>query len=334
MAKQSIGLLLGKCEYVKTIKTEWDMEPQMHTILGAGGAIGVELLRELAGKGQRVRLVGRNPKPVHGAAEVIAADLSQLDQTIKAASGSEIAYLLAGLKYDVKVWRDLWPRIMHNTIEACKRAKAKLIFFDNVYMYGRVNGPMTEDTPFNPCSKKGEIRAEIATALLREMKAGDLTAMIARSADFYGPGARTSVANILVFDKFAKAGTAFWLVNDSVPHSYTFTLDAARSLALLAAEETTWNQTWHVPTRSKPPTGKEFIELVAAEFGVPAKYRVLRRPIIKVAGLFDSTVRESYEMLYQSDSDYSFDSSKFAKAFDFEATSYAEGIRLTAAAYK
>ena len=311
------------------------MESQRHTILGAGGAIGVDLLKELAGKGNPVRLVGRNPKPAGGELEAVGADVSQIDQTIQAVSGSAVVYLVVGLKYDLKVWRDLWPRIMRNTIEACKRAKARLIFFDNVYMYGRVNGPMTEDTAFNPCSKKGEIRAEIATALLREMKTGNLTAaMIARSADFYGPGARTSVANILVFDKFAKAAIASWLVNDSVPHSFTFTPDAAKSLVLLAGQETAWNQTWHLPTASNPPTGKEFIALVAGEFGVPAKYRILRRPILKLVGLFDSTVRESYEMLYQSDSDYVFDSSKFAKAFSFEATSYAEGIKRTVAGYR
>ncbi len=306
----------------------------MHTILGAGGAIGVDLLKGLASKGQRVRLVGRSPKQVGGAAEVIAADLSQYDQTIQAVAGSEIVYLLVGLKYDVKVWRELWPRIMRNAIEACKRTKARLLFFDNVYMYGRVKGPMTEETPFNPCSQKGEIRAEIATALLDEIKAGNLTAMIARSADFYGPSVRTSVANILVFDRFARAKTASWLVNDTVPHSFTFTPDAAKGLALLTASETTWNQTWHLPTRESPPNGRQLIEMAAGEFGVPAKYRVLRHPMLKLAGLFDSNVRESYEMLYQSDSEYVFDSSKFAKAFKCEATSYAEGVRLTAAAYR
>ena len=77
-----------------------------------------------------------------------------------------MVYLVAGLKYDTGVWRELWPRIMANAIEACKRANARLVFFDNVYMYGRVEGAMTEETPFNPCSKKGEIRARIATMLL------------------------------------------------------------------------------------------------------------------------------------------------------------------------
>jgi nucleoside-diphosphate-sugar epimerase len=306
----------------------------MQTILGAGGTIGVELVKELAHARHPVRLVGRNPKLVEEATESVSADISNLDQTILAVSGSTIVYLLVGLKYDLGVWRELWPRIIGNAIEACKRAQAKLLFFDNVYMYGKVGGPMNEETPFNPCSKKGEIRAQIATTLLNEVKAGKLSAMIARSADFYGPHARTSVANVLVFDKFAKRATASWLVNDSVPHSYTYTPDAAKSLALLANSESAWNQTWHVPTAPKPPTGKEFIKMVAKEFGVEPKYRVLRRPIIRVAGLFDSDIRESYEMLYQSESEYLFDSTKFSKAFSFEPTSYTEGTRRTASSYK
>jgi hypothetical protein len=73
----------------------------------------------------------------------------------------------------------MWPRVMSNTIEACKRAGAKLIFFDNVYIYGKVSGPMTEATPFNPCSKKGEIRANRATTLINGGKSGDFTGMIA-----------------------------------------------------------------------------------------------------------------------------------------------------------
>jgi nucleoside-diphosphate-sugar epimerase len=306
----------------------------MQTILGAGGAIGTELVRELAHTRQPVRLVGRNPKLVQGATEALSADISDLDQTIRAVSGSTVVHLLVGLKYELRVWRELWPRIMSNAIEACKRANAKLIFFDNVYMYGKASAPMTEETPFNPCSKKGEIRGQIATTLLNEVRAGKLNAMIARSADFYGPHARTSVANILIFEKFARGATAAWLVNDSVPHSYTYTPDAAKSLAMLAATESAWKQTWHVPTAANPPTGKEFIQMAAKECGVEPKYRVLSRPLIKLAGLFDADIRESYEMLYQYDSTYLFDSTKFSKAFSYEPTSYAEGVRRIASAYK
>jgi nucleoside-diphosphate-sugar epimerase len=306
----------------------------MVTILGAGGAIGNELVKELAARNEPIRLVSRNPKLVPGAAEAVAADLSNLDDTVKAVTGSRIAFLLVGLKYDVKVWRELWPRIMRNAIEAAKRANAKLVFFDNVYMYGKVEGPMTEETPFRPCSKKGEIRAQIATMLLNEMKAGNLTALIARSADFYGPGARTGIPNVLVFDKLAKGAKASWLVNDSVKHSFTFTPDAARSLVLLADNESAWNQTWHVPTAPDPPTGKQFIELAAKEFGTKTKYRVLTRPMLWMAGWFDTTVRELYEMLYQYEFDYVFDSTKFMKAFHFQPTSYPASVHRTSQAYR
>ena len=306
----------------------------MHTILGAGGAIGNALVTELSKKGEPLRLVGRNVKLVGGAKEAIVAGLSRLQETIDAVYGSKVVYLVVGLKYDLSVWQDLWPKIMRNTVEACKRAKAKLIFFDNVYMYGKVNGAMTEETPFNPCSKKGEIRARIAGVLLDEVKAGNLNALIARAADFYGPSARTGVANILVFDKLAKGARASVLVKDTTRHSYTFTPDIGKSLVLLAGSEKAWSQTWHLPTASNPPTGKEFVEMVARDFGVQPKYSILTKWMTKLAGTFDTTIREVSEMLYQNEIEYVFDSTKFLKAFEFEPTSYPQGIKLTVAAYR
>jgi nucleoside-diphosphate-sugar epimerase len=303
------------------------------TILGAGGSIGNELGALFVARNAPLRLVGRNPKPLAGA-QAFKADLSDRDETIQAVSGSSLVCLLVGLRYDLAIWRELWPRIMENTIEACKRAQAKLLFFDNVYMYGRVEGPMTEQTPSAPCSKKGAVRAKIATMLTDQVRAGNLTAMIARSADFYGPNTQNGVPNLLVFEPFAKGATASWLVNPMVPHSLTFTPDAARGVAMLVERQSAWNQIWHLPTAPDPPTGKAFIEMAAAEFGVSPKYRVLSRPMLRIAGLFDATVRESYEMLYQSDAPYLFDSTKFATEFGFAGTPYREGIRATADWYK
>jgi nucleoside-diphosphate-sugar epimerase len=303
------------------------------TILGAGGTIANELARILAAEKKPFRLVSRNPKPMTGA-ELISADLADPEQTIRAVAGSSVVHLVAGLKYDIKVWRELWPRIMANTIEACKRAQAKLLFFDNVYMYGRVKGTMTEETPLAPCSKKGEVRTRIATMLMDEVKAGSLQAMIARAPDFYGPNTPNGVANVLVFEPFAKGSAASWLVNADVPHSMIYTPDAARGVAMLAERNSAWNQVWHLPTAPAPPTGREFIAMAGRELGVAPKFRVLNRPMLKVVGWFNPMVGELYEMLYQSDAPYLFDSSKFAREFGFAGTPYAEGIRATAAGYK
>ncbi len=74
--------------------------------------------------------------------------------------------------------------------------------------------------------------------------------------------------------------------------------------------------------------------MVAQEFGLAPKYRVLSRPMLNIAGLFIADVRESCEMLYQYDAEYLFDSSKFSRAFNVAATSYAGGIKRTAAALR
>src|SRR5258706_9939400 len=133
----------------------------MHTILGGGGAVANELVKELRKSNETYQLVSRNPKPVAGE-RWISADITNEISMKEAIKGSTIVYLVAGLKYDIKVWREQWPKIMNNAIEACKSENAKLIFFDNVYSYGLVKGRMTEETPYNPCNKKGEVRAKIA----------------------------------------------------------------------------------------------------------------------------------------------------------------------------
>lgn len=306
----------------------------MITILGAGGAISNELSALLAARKQPFRLVSRKPETRPGAAETVAADLADPGHALRAVAGSSLVYLLVGLKYDHKLWAQMWPRIMTNTIEACKRAGARLMFFDNVYMYGRVIGPMTEETPFHPCSKKGEVRARIAAQLINEWKAGNLTGMIARSADFYGPGATNGIANALVFDPMMKGSSPMCLVSDAIPHSYTYTPDAAQALLTLSENGSAWNQTWHLPTAPHPLTGREFIVAAAEAMGVPPKYRVLSRPMVRLGGWFNSTVGEVHEMLYQNDSPYLFDSSKYARAFGFAGTNYKEGIDATAAWYK
>lgn len=304
----------------------------MLTILGSGGAISNELNTLLTSRGTPFRQISRKGVGAKGATETVAADISDREQAIAAVAGSSIVFLLVGLKYDHRVWEETWPRIMANTIEACKRAGARLIFFDNLYMYGWVRGAMTEETPYRPISRKGKVRARIASSLQEAWMSGGLTAMIARSADFYGPHARTGIPNVLVFDPLSKGQTASCLISDVLPHSYTYTPDAAKALLTLAESESAWNQVWHLPTAPAPLTGREFLLKAADAMGVKPKYRVLRRPMLRLAGWFNPMVRELYEMLYQNDSPYIFDSSKYARAFGFAGTPYSEGIKQTAAA--
>jgi hypothetical protein len=84
-----------------------------------------------------------------------------------------------------------------------------------------------------------------------------------------------------------------------------------------------------LPTTADPPTGKQFIELAAKAFGTQPRYRILTRPMVWLGGLLDPTVRELYEMLYQYEFDYIFDSTKFTNAFNFRSTPYPDGVNQT-----
>ena len=302
---------------------------QKHTILGAGGSIGKELAVQLNLMGKPVRLAGRNPKPVNTGDEVFMANALNLSEIRAAVKGSEVVYLTLGLQYSTKIWQHEWPQIMDNAIIACQEAGARLVFFDNVYMYGKVSGWMTEETPFNPCSKKGEVRAKIASKLLEEMKNGNIQALIARSADFYGADALNTFVLPMVFTKLKHGKKANWLANDKVKHSMTYVPDASKAVALLGTTPGAFGQTWHLPTHHEVLTGEEFIREVAAVYGTKPNYSNLSRWMMKIGGLFNPLIKESIEMMYQYELEYLFSSSKFEKAF-FAPVSYHEGILATA----
>jgi nucleoside-diphosphate-sugar epimerase len=306
----------------------------MQTILGANGIISKELAKELTRYTDKIRLVSRNPRKVNDTDEIFTADVTNPGMTMDAIAGSEIVYLTAGLKYNTRIWQEQWPVIMYNVVEACKKHKTKLVFFDNVYAYGKVNGWMTETSPENPCSKKGEVRKVIADMLMTEVKQGNITAMIVRSADFYGPETPLSFATVMIFDNLAKGKKAQWMVNDNAKHSLTYTPDAGKATALLGNTATAYNQVWHLPTDRNVLNGKELIALVAKEFGVSTKYMTLPKWMLQLVALFNPIVKESIEMLYQSESDYLFDSSKFDAAFSFQTTSYSQGMADTVKAMK
>lgn len=299
----------------------------MQTILGANGVIGNELSKLLPQYTDKVRQVSRHPKKVNATDETFAADLLDPKAVSDAVKGSEVAYLVAGLKYDATVWADQWPRVMRNAIDACKRHGTKLVFFDNVYAYGKVDGVMSENTPYNPCSKKGEVRARIATVLMDEVKRGELQAMIVRAADFYGPGAALSLTHSTVHERLKAKKTPQWIGDASAAHTFTYTPDAGRSVALLGNTASAYGQVWHALTSKEPMSGEAYVRIACELAGQPFKVQVAPRWMLGLMGLFVPVLRENMEMLYQFEHDYRFDSSKLEQAFNVQATSYREGIQ-------
>ncbi|MGI4805412.1 MAG: NAD-dependent epimerase/dehydratase family protein [Janthinobacterium lividum] len=298
----------------------------MHIILGAGGPVANALTKELAKANEKVRLVSRKPIPTSGNTTWQRADLLNDTEVFLAVKEASVIYLCAGLKYDTKIWAAQWPVIIKNAINAAKQTGARLIFFDNVYMYGLVKGKMTEETPYHPSSVKGEIRAKVATTLMDEVKAGNIRASILRGADFYGAESMNSFFDSSVLAKFAKKQSAQWLGNPKTLHAFTYVPDAGRALFLLGQNPQSDNQIWHTPT-APALTGKQFIELAAKVFQTQPKFSTINKFMLRLAGIFDGLTRGMVEMFYQYDHDYVFDSSKFEQFFGVKPTSYETGIQ-------
>jgi nucleoside-diphosphate-sugar epimerase len=300
----------------------------VQTILGSGGGIGVPLARELKNYTDRIRLVSRNPKKVNDSDELFAADISNPEHIDKAISGSEVVYVTIGFEYNLKVWQKTWPAFLQEVINSCKKHNSKLVFFDNIYMYGKSSVPfMTETAPIDPPSEKGKVRQKLREMILQETEKKSLTALIARAADFYGPENKNSALTIMVADNLKKGKKGQVFGDPDRIHTYTYTPDAAKATAILGNTQDAYNQEWHVPTTKEKLTTRQWIGLVAKELNKEPKFQVAPVFMLRLLGVFVPIMREFPEMLYQYEQDYIFDSSKFEKRFGIVATPPEEGVK-------
>ncbi len=300
-----------------------------HVVLGGSGVVGRETVTALLAAGRSVRSVTRSAQSGARSAdrrpevEHTAADLLDAASTVRALQGAEVVYLTAGVRYTTRAWRQGWPVVVRNTIEACLANGTHLVRFDNVYAYGRTEGAMTESTAIRPASRKGALRAELLAMLDTARTERGLVVTIARSADFYGPGAATSAFNTFAIDAVAAGRAPTWLFDATQPHSMTYTRDIGAALAVLGADDRARGRTWHVPT-APALTGAQYLAIVAGESGRP--HRTMSSTTMRIGALFSSAARETLEMAYQYTAPYRFDSSAFEQTFGVEPTAYAEGI--------
>ncbi|GAA2979257.1 nucleoside-diphosphate-sugar epimerase [Microbacterium terrae] len=299
----------------------------MQTILGAGGQIGTELARELHDHyTTELRLVSRNPQRLHETDDLIAASLLSPEETDAAVVGSDIVYLTVGLPPDAKLWAEQLPVMMRNTMDACERHGAKLVFFDNTYMYPMTGGPLTEETAFDPHGPKAKTRALIATMLLETMAAGRVEAVICRAPEFYGPGRTQSFTNSLFFDPIQQGRIPRVPLRDDTLRTLIWTPDASRAMALIGNTTSAYGQTWHLPCDT-PISYEQLARLASEEWNRKIRYTVMPKIAFQTAGIFDAGAREIRELLPRYAHDNVFVTEKFTRAFpDFPVTTFPVGI--------
>ncbi|MFT4306089.1 MAG: NAD-dependent epimerase/dehydratase family protein [Microbacterium sp.] len=300
----------------------------MQTVLGSGGQIAEELTHELHRNHTRdIRLVSRDPRKVHDTDRLVPADLMDAEAADAAVAGSEVVYLTVGLPMDSGLWEARFPTMMGNTITACQKHGARLVFFDNTYMYPRTATPQTEDTPFEPVGRKATVRARIATALLTEMDAGRIDAVICRAPEFYGPGKTQSLTNSAVFNRITAGKRPLVPLSARTRRSLIWTPDASRAMALIGNTPDAYGQTWHLPIDPDRLTYRDIIDTASGIVGRKISLITVPEWAFRIGGFVNPAAKETEELLPRYRQDNNFDSSKFAARFpDHPPTSYRDGI--------
>ena len=291
------------------------MERELHVVFGAG-QVGTPLAARLLEAGKHVRVVKRSAGDVAAGANVLHGDAADPAFCREAATGAVAVYHCMNPPYETSVWAALVPLYLENLIAAAGRAGARLVVLDNLYMLGRPGGrPMNEDTPTNPCSRKGEIRARAADRLFGAHRRGDVRAVVGRASDFYGPrGSLTYFGDY--FWKPALGGRRVWSpVNPDATHTYHYIPDVAAGLAALGtASEDALGQAWMLPCR---PAGtmRDLVARFSQVLGRPIRLAPVPRVILKAMGVVVPLVRELNEMLYQWDEPFVVEDQRFRERF-------------------
>ena len=297
-----------------------------YVIFGAG-PLGLAIARRLRSSGKPVRLVNRSGKAVTPpGVEVVAADVTDPASARRAGEGAAILFHCASGPYGQ--WSKTLPPIMNGIIEAAAASGARVIYGDNLYAYGPVDGPIREDLPYHPIGPTTRARAEVATMLMNAHAAGRVRAAIGRASDFYGPHARLSKTGDVVFARALAGKPAQALGNPDAPHTYTFIDDFAAGLITLAERNEALGEVWHIPS-AQTITTRHFIDLVFTQLQRPARLQVAPKLAVRLMGVAIPAMRAVSETLYQSERPWVVDHSKFARAFGGQPTPHPQAIAET-----
>jgi nucleoside-diphosphate-sugar epimerase len=291
------------------------------------GPLGLAVARHLAAAGKQVRLVNRSGNaPAPQGVEVVAADATDVAAARMACEGAAVVYHCATGAYGR--WAQFLPPLMNGIIEGASAAHAKVVYGDNLYAYGRVDGPITEDLPNRPIGPNTQARADVATTLMSADAAGKVRATIGRASDFYGPYARQSTAGDGIFAR-ALAGKGAQVLGDpDAPHTYTFIDDFAAGLVALGEHEEALGEVWHVPS-AETITTRHFVEMVFGRLGRHATLKPAPKLAITLLALFVPAMAAVKETAYQREHPWVVDHSKFSRSFGDKPTPHEQAMSLT-----
>jgi nucleoside-diphosphate-sugar epimerase len=312
------------------------MSTKPRQVIFGTGAIGLATLEALRRRGERVRLVNRSgTAPVPDDVEILGGDASDPAFAAAAAQGAQVVYQTLNPPYHR--WMELFPGLQASVLAAAQATGARLVSMENVYMYGHPGGrPLTETRPYGAHTKKGRLRARMASELLAAHQAGRVQVAIGRASDYFGPrgGAQSNLGD-RVFPAALTGKTATVLGDPDQPHTYTYIPDIGEGLAVLGGHPDAPGEVWHLPNDPDTRTTRQLVDSIYRLAGQPkTKLRGTPTLLLRAVGVINPTVRELVELQYEFQDPFIVDSTKIATKLDVHATPLDQALADTLAGYQ
>ena len=146
-----------------------------------------------------------------------------------------------------QVWQRSWPVAIDAVLGGCEAAGARLVFFDNLYMYGPQAGPLHEDLALTTTGRKPSMRAAITRQWRAAHDRGRVRVVALRASDFYGCGVQASHIGNDVIRAIAAGKPAAFVAPLDVPHDFAYVPDIHGAvMSMLDAPDDAFGQAWHV----------------------------------------------------------------------------------------
>lgn len=297
----------------------------MRSLVLGCGPVGAALAKELVDNGDTVRVLTRSRSKVLANVKMAYADL-QSPETQESFDWADVVFHTANAPYHR--WPELLPGLWQSVVEKAKAASTRLVAMTNVYSYGRFDSPLTEEHPWNTETRKGTVRKQIETMVLEEVQGGRLDGYLVRASDFYGPYRVESALGDRFFEGLAKKGQLQFPGASTVPHSYTYLDDIARTLSAVGRTAAPRHREYLVPN-DRPLTGNELAGLLSRLTGKELKPKAAGRGFFRFAGVFVPGAREMIEMLYEFERPFIIPGNRARDEFGIQPTPIGTGLEKT-----
>lgn len=269
-------------------------------VVGASGAFGRAITRELLQRGFFVHAMRRSSQAPHGFAlttnlHLVSGNALKADDVLAAARGASLIVHAFNVPY--QDWHAQLLPAADNVARAAEQTGATIVLPGNVYGLGAdYSKPLDETSTLDAVSVKGQLRNRLEARLKRATRNG-ARLLIVRAGDFFGPGPVHDSWLHQITRKAVRGGPLLDPSSTRVRHEWAYLPDLARAIGelLTRRDELAAAEVFHFSGYQL--TSQELMAALQQVLG-PRRVKAMPWRLMRWVAPFVPTAKEALELRY------------------------------------